>query len=49
MGDYKVDRRDIRFVLFELLDMDSLLALDEFKDFGREDFEIILDEGEENE
>ncbi|MBN1945411.1 MAG: acyl-CoA dehydrogenase [Bradymonadales bacterium] len=45
MGEYKVDRRDIRFVLFELLDLDSLLALDEFKDFSREDFEIVLDEG----
>ncbi len=39
------DLRDLKFVLFEYLDMDSLLTYEAFRDFDREDFSMIIDEG----
>ncbi len=45
MTDFIVDKRDLRFVLYEQLDLEGLTKLPKYKDFGREDFEIILDEG----
>ena len=36
--------RDARFVLFEYLDMERLLAYEAFKDFEADDFRMILDE-----
>ncbi|MBN1944500.1 MAG: acyl-CoA dehydrogenase [Bradymonadales bacterium] len=42
MADYKVNLRDIRFLLFEQLDLERLLQLEAFRDFTREDFDIVL-------
>lgn len=39
------DVRDLKFVLFEYLDMDKLLTYEAFQDFDREDFSMIIDEG----
>jgi len=44
MADFIADIRDIKFALFEQLDLDKVLALDKFKEFTREDLEMILDE-----
>ncbi len=38
-----VDTRDSRFVLFDLLKIDSLVQYERFKDFDRESFEATLD------
>jgi alkylation response protein AidB-like acyl-CoA dehydrogenase len=39
------DVRDLKFVLFEYLDMDKLLTYEAFQDFDRDDFSMIIDEG----
>lgn len=39
------DLRDLKFVLFEYLNMDKLLTYEAFHDFDREDFSMIIDEG----
>ncbi len=39
------DVRDLKFVLFEYLNMDKLLTYEAFQDFDREDFSMIIDEG----
>ncbi|MFH1132379.1 MAG: acyl-CoA dehydrogenase [Pseudomonadota bacterium] len=44
MADYNVDIRDIKFVLFDQLDVDKVLSSKKFGDFSREDCEMILDE-----
>ena len=44
MYDYKADLRDMRFVLFEQLNLDKLLKLPPFTNFERDDFDIILQE-----
>jgi len=44
MSDYKADLRDIRFVLFEHLDVERVLTYEPYKDFEREDFDILLAE-----
>lgn len=41
---YLDDSRDVRFNLFEWLDLDRVLAADRFSDFGSDDFEMILEE-----
>ncbi|MBW1782360.1 MAG: acyl-CoA dehydrogenase [Deltaproteobacteria bacterium] len=38
------DDRDLKFVLFEYLNMDQLLAYEAYKDFSAEDFSMIIDE-----
>jgi len=45
MADFVADLRDIKFVLFDQLNLDPLLASERFSDFTREDLEMILDEG----
>ena len=45
MADYKVDRRDIRFVLYELLDVEKICELEAFSDFNKELFDMVIDEG----
>jgi alkylation response protein AidB-like acyl-CoA dehydrogenase len=45
MTDFAADLRDVKFVLFEQLQMEKLLATDRYKEFAREDLEMILDEG----
>jgi alkylation response protein AidB-like acyl-CoA dehydrogenase len=44
MGDYVADIRDIKFVLFEQLDMQKLLATERYSGFSREDIEMVLDQ-----
>jgi alkylation response protein AidB-like acyl-CoA dehydrogenase len=36
--------RDLKFVLFEYLDMDKLLTYEAYQDFDKEDFTMIIDE-----
>ena len=45
MADFVADIRDIKFVLFDQLDLEPLLKSEQFGDFSREDLEMILDEG----
>lgn len=42
--EYRADLRDIKFNLFEWLDLDRLLSDGRFSDFGREDLGVILEE-----
>ncbi len=42
--DYTYDDRDLRFLLFELLKIQDLCQYDAYKDFGREDFDMIVSE-----
>jgi alkylation response protein AidB-like acyl-CoA dehydrogenase len=42
---FRRDDRDPKFVLFEYLDPEKLLAYEAFKDFSLEDFKMILEEG----
>jgi alkylation response protein AidB-like acyl-CoA dehydrogenase len=45
MADFVADLRDIKFTLFDQLDLEPLLKSELFGDFSREDLEMILDEG----
>jgi 3-(methylthio)propanoyl-CoA dehydrogenase len=42
---FRRDSRDTKFVLFEHLGIQDLLKYDAYKDFGIDDFEMILEEG----
>ena len=44
MADFTVDIRDIKFNLFESLDLDKILSSEKYEDFDKEDLEMILDE-----
>ncbi|MEL6759044.1 MAG: acyl-CoA dehydrogenase [Myxococcota bacterium] len=44
MPDYLVDKRDLRFVLFEQFDLDGLAKLPVYSEMGRDTFEMILDQ-----
>ena len=41
---FRRDDRDLRFVLFEHLDMEKLLAYEAYQDFTVEDFGMMIDE-----
>jgi len=41
---FRRDDRDLKFVLFEHLDVDRLLAYEVYKDFSTDDFSMIIDE-----
>jgi len=41
---YRVNKRDIDFVLNEQLKVDQLCELDKYKDFDRDDFDMIISE-----
>lgn len=43
--DYTVDRRDIRFVQKEFLQIQNLTKLEAYKDFSEEEFDMIVQEG----
>ena len=43
MTDILLDRRDMSFVLFEMLKVDELTQFDFFSDHSRETFEMALD------
>jgi len=45
MADYLVDLRDVKFLLFEYLDLEKLLKYPSFQEFNREMFEMIVEEG----
>ncbi len=42
--EYRADVRDVKFNLFEWLELDALLKTELFGDFGREDLDMIVDE-----
>jgi alkylation response protein AidB-like acyl-CoA dehydrogenase len=43
--DYSADRRDIRFVQKELLQIQQLQELEAFSDFSEDDFDMVVTEG----
>lgn len=46
MAEYKIDLRDMRFVLFEQNDTAALSATPRFQDWTRESYDIVLQEAE---
>jgi alkylation response protein AidB-like acyl-CoA dehydrogenase len=42
--EYRADLRDVKFNLFEWLDLDRVLSAGRFSEFGRDDLGMILDE-----
>lgn len=44
MPDYKVDKRDLEFVLYEQFDLESFSALAPYAEMGRETYDMILDQ-----
>ena len=44
MPDYKIDKRDLEFVLYEQFDLEALTQLDAYSEMGRETFDMILDQ-----
>jgi len=44
MADFVADIRDLKFALFEQLDIERLLKNEKYKEFSKEDMEMILDE-----
>jgi len=44
MADFVADIRDLKFVLFEQLDMEKLLATERYSGFTRQDVEMIMDQ-----
>ncbi|MEW5946390.1 MAG: acyl-CoA dehydrogenase [bacterium] len=41
---FRVDRRDIDFILKEVVDLDKITALEPFKDFSTDDFDMTITE-----
>ncbi|HOO55919.1 MAG TPA: acyl-CoA dehydrogenase [bacterium] len=41
---FRVDKRDIQFVMKEVLDLDKILSFDSFKDYSIEDFDMVVDQ-----
>lgn len=44
MPEYYVDERDIKFQLFEYLEVEKLLESDVYKQFSKEEFEMVIGE-----
>jgi len=44
-GTFPINMRDIRFILYEQLGIERLCQFDKFKDFSRETFDMVLEEG----
>lgn len=44
MPDYLVDMRDIKFVVFDQIGVDKLVAQKRYSEFDKDDFEAMLDE-----
>jgi len=44
-GTFPINMRDIRFVLYEQLGIERLCEFDKFKDYSRETFDMVLEEG----
>lgn len=45
MADYLVDLRDIRFVLYEHLDVEKLCQYPKYGEFNKEVFDMVMDQG----
>ncbi|MFU8805330.1 MAG: acyl-CoA dehydrogenase family protein, partial [Bradymonadaceae bacterium] len=45
MTHYLLDKRDVEFNLFDFLKAEELMELDRYKDFNRELFQMVVDEG----
>ena len=43
MPELIVDRRDMEFVLYEQFDLEGLKSLKEFADFGRDEYDAVLE------
>ncbi|MFH2013160.1 MAG: acyl-CoA dehydrogenase [Pseudomonadota bacterium] len=44
MGNLLVDERDVEFVLFEQLCIEDLFKTEKYKDYSRQDFEMVIEE-----
>jgi len=44
-GTFQINIRDMRFVLYEQLGIERLCQFEKFKDFSRETFDMVLEEG----
>jgi len=44
-GTLPVSMRDMKFILYEQLGIERLCQFDKFKDFSRETFDMVLEEG----
>jgi alkylation response protein AidB-like acyl-CoA dehydrogenase len=44
-GTFPINMRDIKFILYEQLGIERLCEFDKFKDFSRETFDMVLEEG----
>ena len=44
-GTFPISMRDIRFILYEQLGIERLCEFDKFKDFSKETFDMVLEEG----
>ncbi|MCX5908084.1 MAG: acyl-CoA dehydrogenase [Deltaproteobacteria bacterium] len=44
-GSFPISLRDMRFVLYEQLGIERLCQFEKFKDFSRETFDMVLEEG----
>ena len=44
-GTFPISMRDMRFILYEQLGIERLCQFDKFKDFSRETFDMVLEEG----
>jgi alkylation response protein AidB-like acyl-CoA dehydrogenase len=44
-GTFPISMRDIRFILYEQLGIERLCQSDKFKDFSKETFDMVLEEG----
>jgi alkylation response protein AidB-like acyl-CoA dehydrogenase len=43
MAEYIIDERDVKFVLYEMLDVAQLTKSEKFGGFGKEDFDMVLE------
>lgn len=44
-GTFPISMRDMKFILYEQLGIERLCQFDKFKDFSRETFDMVLEEG----
>ena len=45
MADYILDERDVKFVLYEMLDITKLLKSEKYAEYTKEDFDMVLESG----
>ena len=44
-GTFPINMRDIKFILYEQLGIERLCQFEKFKDYSRETFDMVLEEG----